>query len=175
MRKINYYKSKISQNINKEDEFIFNPCIITWNNNIQIIKNLLFDYNWIIQNETALENLENNSLWFIFNENKFSDSWNTNQIINISSLNQEQRKIVNNVLNQNISVVIWPPWTWKSQVVVNLLANMYINNKTVIFASKNNTCKYSYREIRKIWFSLFSILRLGNKQATNGCQKYYEK
>lgn len=166
--KINYYKSKISQNINKEDEFIFNPCIITWNNNIQIIKNLLFDYNWIIQNKTALENLENNSLWFIFNENKFSNSWNTNQIINISSLNQEQEKIVNNVLNQNISVVIWPPWTWKSQVVVNLLANMYINNKTVIFASKNNTAVNTVIEkLEKYDFPYFPFLRLGNKQATN--------
>ena len=77
-------------------------------------------------------------------------------------------QIVNNVLNQNISVVIWPPWTWKSQVVVNLLANMYINNKTVIFASKNNTAVNTVIEkLEKYDFPYFPFLRLGNKQATN--------
>lgn len=166
--KINYYKSKISEDINQKEEIIFKPCIIAWASNISYIKNLISDYNWIIKNETALENLENNSLWFIFKENIFLPEKNNNKIINISSLNQEQENIVNNSLNQNISVVIWPPWTWKSQVVVNLLANMYINNKTVIFASKNNTAVDTVIEkFEKYDFPYFPFLRLWNKQSTN--------
>jgi superfamily I DNA and/or RNA helicase/very-short-patch-repair endonuclease len=164
--KISYYKSKIDKNIKIED-FIYNPCIITWNNNIAIIKNLINDYNWIIKENQKLEELTNNSLWFLFNENLFEENKLNSSILNITELNKEQANIVKNSLNQNISVVIWPPWTWKSQVVLNLLANIYSNNKTVIFASKNNTAVDTVVEkFEKIWFPFFPFLRLWNKNSS---------
>ena len=174
--KINYYKSKLSQDIIQENEIIFNPCIISWANNVSYIKNLISDYNWIIKEEKKLENLKDSSLWLLFNENLFKESKLNSSILNITELNKEQANIVQKSLNQNISVVIWPPWTWKSQVVLNLLANIYSNNKTVIFASKNNTAVDTVVEkFEKIWFPFFPFLRLWNNQKNQKVKEMYEK
>ncbi len=174
--KINYYKLKISKEIDQEKEIIFEPCIISWANNISYIKNLISDYNWIVKETQKLEDLKNNSLGFLFGENIFEENELNNSILNITELNKEQANIVKNSLNQNISVVIWPPWTWKSQVVVNLLANIYINNKTVIFASKNNTAVDTVVEkLEKYNFSYFPFLRLWNNQKNQKVKEMYEK
>jgi superfamily I DNA and/or RNA helicase len=161
--KIDFYKWKVSEDINQWEEFILNPCIISWGNNIAFIKSLISDYNWIIQNEGTLDNLQNSALGFLFKECDFDDEDKEPDMINITELNREQESIVEKCLNQNISTIIWPPGTGKSQIVLNLLANMYINNKTVLFASKNNNAvDVIIEKLEKKDFLYYPFLRLGS-------------
>ena len=166
--KIDFYKNAISDNIDKKGEFIFNPCIITGNNNIQIIKNLIFDYNEIIKDDKNLENLADSSLGLLFDQKTIkAASFDLNNLINVTALNKEQEIIIKKALSQNISVIIWPPWTGKSQIVLNLLANIYNQGKTVLFASKNNTAVDTVVwKLEKMELSYYPFLRLGNKSST---------
>ncbi len=54
------------------------------------------------------------------------------------SSNDEQREAVAQALNQRISKVTGPPGTGKSQVAVNLIANLVYRGKSVLFASRNH-------------------------------------
>jgi superfamily I DNA and/or RNA helicase len=165
--KIDYYKDHISSNIDKEKEILVNPCIISGKNSIKMIKDLISDYNWLIQNDKAMEDLSQSSLWLLFKENSFHEDAQIKDIICITELNVEQEIIIKKSLEQNISVIIWPPWTWKSQIVLNLLANIYNQNKTVIFASKNNTAVDTVIEkLEKMDFPYLPFLRLGNRNST---------
>lgn len=53
-------------------------------------------------------------------------------------LNPAQQKAVTHALNKTLTVITGPPGTGKSQVVLNIIANAVYQNKTVLFASKNN-------------------------------------
>jgi len=59
-------------------------------------------------------------------------------IIEIFPMNNSQEHAVKNALTKHLTIVTGPPGTGKSQVVLNIMANAIINNKTVLFASKNN-------------------------------------
>ncbi|MBT7237580.1 AAA family ATPase [Candidatus Woesearchaeota archaeon] len=61
-----------------------------------------------------------------------------NEILEIFQLNNSQEKAVVKAISNNISVITGPPGTGKSQVVLNIIANAVWNNKSVLFASKNN-------------------------------------
>jgi len=58
--------------------------------------------------------------------------------IEIFQLNKIQKDVVNFALSNPYTVITGPPGTGKSQVVLNLLANIAYKNKTVLFVSKNN-------------------------------------
>lgn len=166
--KIDFYKNSISTEIDIKTEFIYNPCIITGNNNIQIIKNLIFDYNEIIKDEKMLEDIEDSSLGLLFDQKILrTTSFDLNNLINVTDLNKEQEIVIKKALSQNISVIVWPPWTGKSQIVLNLLTNIYNQWKTVLFASKNNTAVDTVVwKLEKMDLSYYPFLRLGNKSST---------
>lgn len=59
-------------------------------------------------------------------------------VIPFVPFNYEQEEAVKLALENELTVITGPPGTGKSQVVVNLLANLAIRNKTALFASKNH-------------------------------------
>ena len=59
-------------------------------------------------------------------------------LLEIFSLNPAQKNAVSQSLNNSLTVITGPPGTGKSQVVLNIIANAVYQNKTVLFASKNN-------------------------------------
>lgn len=59
-------------------------------------------------------------------------------LLEVLPLNSEQRQAVNQALSNNLTVITGPPGTGKSQVVTSILINAAWQNKTVLFASKNN-------------------------------------
>lgn len=61
-----------------------------------------------------------------------------NNLLEVLPMNVEQRQAVQKALNSNLTIVTGPPGTGKSQVVTNLLINMALQGKNVLFASKNN-------------------------------------
>ena len=80
-------------------------------------------------------------------------------------LNKVQTQVINYALNNPFTVIQGPPGTGKSQVVVNLLASIYLNNQTVLFASKNNKAVNNIIEkLDSIQSNYCSYVRLGNKQ-----------
>lgn len=59
-------------------------------------------------------------------------------LLEIFSLNPAQENAVQSSLHNSLTVITGPPGTGKSQVVLNIIANAVYQNKTVLFASKNN-------------------------------------
>jgi len=53
-------------------------------------------------------------------------------------MNAEQRESVASILTNNISVVTGPPGTGKSQVVMGAIANARLQDKSVLFTSRNH-------------------------------------
>lgn len=112
-----------------------------------------------------LSDIWNTWLWIIFNEWNFTKN-NISEYANFTLLNKEQSIAVKESLENKLSVIVWPPWTWKSQVVVNIMLNAYINNKTVLFASKNNTAVDTVlKKVTELNLSYYPFLRLWSKKA----------
>jgi very-short-patch-repair endonuclease len=59
-------------------------------------------------------------------------------VIPFVPFNYEQEESLAAALSNDLTVITGPPGTGKSQVVVNLLANLAIRDKTALFASKNH-------------------------------------
>ncbi len=58
--------------------------------------------------------------------------------IEIFSLNESQEKSMFHSIKNPVTVITGPPGSGKSQVVLNIIANAIWDDKTVLFASKNN-------------------------------------
>ena len=167
--KIDLYKSNIVKDFDKEN-IKKSPCLISAND-IWFIKWLIKEYNNLIDNKD-LNNLDNIWLWIIFNESKFEKN-HIDKLTNFTLLNREQQDAVKYSLENKLSVIVWPPWTWKSQVVVNIMLNAYINNKTILFASKNNTAVDTVlKKIADLDLSYYPFLRLWSK---NSQDEWYPK
>ena len=52
--------------------------------------------------------------------------------------NNSQFKAVSTAINNQISIIQGPPGTGKTQTILNIIANLLINNKTVLIVSNNN-------------------------------------
>ncbi len=56
----------------------------------------------------------------------------------VTNINAQQRKAARAVAEHPVTIVTGPPGTGKSQLVLNLIAQAYLDGKTVLFASHNN-------------------------------------
>lgn len=70
-----------------------------------------------------------------FGEKKKDDNL---PLLEVLSLNSEQRQAIQHSLTSPLTIITGPPGTGKSQVVTNLLINAAWQGKKVLFASKNN-------------------------------------
>lgn len=61
-----------------------------------------------------------------------------NNLIFPFSYNQSQCDAIQKALNNNISIIEGPPGTGKTQTILNIIANLIINNKTIAVISSNN-------------------------------------
>ena len=62
-----------------------------------------------------------------------------NTVIYPFGLNLSQERAVSNALKNQISIIEGPPGTGKTQTILNILANLIVNDKTVAVVSNNNT------------------------------------
>ena len=108
--------------------------------------------------------LESTSLGILFNKEKSENTENKKDLLEIFNLNESQEKAVKNAFSSNISVITGPPGTGKSQVVLNTIANAVWNNKTVLFASKNNRAVDVVNEKLKTVLSKDLIVRMGSSK-----------
>ncbi|MGI6681486.1 MAG: AAA domain-containing protein [Bdellovibrionota bacterium] len=85
-------------------------------------------YDWL--NHDAI--LDSNS---IASDETVSDN---DPLFEVLPMNLEQEQAIRQAMNSKLTVVTGPPGTGKSQVVVNLIANVSLAGKSAIFTSRNN-------------------------------------
>jgi superfamily I DNA and/or RNA helicase/very-short-patch-repair endonuclease len=60
--------------------------------------------------------------------------------------NESQKLAVETTLSNSISIVEGPPGTGKTQTILNIIANLIVQNKTVAIVSNNNSAVFNVRE-----------------------------
>lgn len=60
--------------------------------------------------------------------------------------NESQKSAVETTLKNSISIVEGPPGTGKTQTILNIVANLIVQNKTVAIVSNNNSAVFNVRE-----------------------------
>lgn len=86
--------------------------------------------------------------------------FNFKELIYPFNFNLSQKKALENIYNSHISVIEWPPWTWKTQTILNIIANLAImQNKTIAIISNNNSAISNVKEkLEKDWYDFFTAL-----------------
>ena len=86
------------------------------------------------------------------------------ELIPVSSLDDSQASVVAHALSNRFTVVTGAPGTGKTQVILNIIANALMMDKSVLVASKNNKAVDNVKErFDKIDSSQF-LLRFGKKE-----------
>lgn len=79
-------------------------------------------------------------------------------------INLSQRKAIKNALENRISLIQGPPGTGKTQSILNIIANLIIQNKSVAVVSSNNEAVKNVLEKMKSNNYDFFVALLGNKE-----------
>lgn len=78
--------------------------------------------------------------------------------------NESQKLAVETALANSISIIEGPPGTGKTQTILNLIANLIVQNKTVAIVSNNNSAVFNVREkLRKDGYGMVAA-SLGNNE-----------
>lgn len=86
------------------------------------------------------------------------------ELIPVSSLDDSQASVVAHALSNRFTVVTGAPGTGKTQVILNIITNALMKDKSVLVASKNNKAVDNVKErFDKIDSSQF-LLRFGKKE-----------
>lgn len=86
------------------------------------------------------------------------------ELIPISALDDSQASVVAHALSNRFSVVTGAPGTGKTQVILNIIANALMRDKTVLVASKNNKAVDNVKERFDLIDSSQYLLRFGKKE-----------
>lgn len=123
-------------------------------------KNDLFDTS--LSNLMYLNKLEENSFNII----------NTPNLVLPYPLDEYQISALNEVFNNKLSVITGPPGTGKSQFIMNLIINLFLDNKKVLFVSNTNEAVNIVNEkINKDFQNL--LFRTGKKELRQELSKNF--
>ena len=121
---------------------IYNKAVIMIGKRTRYTQTLLKELNIIksqsdeVLNKTALKHIFTKSV--LDNESAEPKPPHEETVSDALLMNAEQRESVDSILNEDITVVTGPPGTGKSQVVMGAVANARIQDKSVLFASRNH-------------------------------------
>jgi hypothetical protein len=139
-----------------------NKAILYFGERLGFTKGLIHELHEL--KKKSQNQLESTSLGFLFDKEELNTSHLNKDLLEIFNLNESQEKAVNNAFNKEISVITGPPGTGKSQVVLNTIANAVWDNKTILFASKNNRAVDVVHDKLKTILSKDLIVRTGSKK-----------
>jgi len=77
--------------------------------------------------------------------------------------NQSQRKAVENALSYSLSVIEGPPGTGKTQTILNIIANLILQDKNILIISNNNSATLNVKEKLEKYNLGFIVATLGKK------------
>lgn len=86
------------------------------------------------------------------------------ELIPISSLDESQAAAVAHALSNRFTVITGAPGTGKTQVILNIIANALLKDKSVLVASKNNKAVDNVKERFDAIDSSHYLLRFGKKE-----------
>ena len=117
---------------------LVNKAILYFGERTDITHNLIVELRQL--KKKPLDDLAATSLLLILTGELLTKTMNktTKPLLEIFSLNPSQHNAVHQALTQPLTIITGPPGTGKSQVVLNIIANAVYQNKTILFASKNN-------------------------------------
>ena len=117
-------------------------------------------------------NIKGTALEILLDQNVNIADTTTYSILEVLPLNEEQRNAVRSALSNPVTIITGPPGTRKSQVIGNIIINAVLNNKKVLFASKNNKAVDVIDErINKIGNRPI-LLRQGSNKYNHNLAKY---
>lgn len=137
-KKVLEYFKQLAQNIDTENDFLFNQ----YEKMTQLSeKSILAKY----LNTSQIDSFNNNSL------NIFPFGFNLSQ-----------ETAITKALTHQVSIIEGPPGTGKTQTILNILANIIMQNKTVAIVSNNNAATMNvFDKLKKYDLSFISAF-LGN-------------
>ncbi|MCX6664988.1 MAG: DEAD/DEAH box helicase [Euryarchaeota archaeon] len=133
--KNNLPRSK-KKNTEETQPHIVDRVIVYFGEKTGIVSGLLRELHKL--KNVSFGDIESSSLGYILGKKTKTSEIKNKDIVEIFALNDAQKQSVNSALTQPLTVITGPPGTGKSQVVINIIANAIYNDKSVLFASKNN-------------------------------------
>lgn len=160
-------KSKLSKNTQIG---LYNKCLIFSGENTLFNMGVIKD---LIKLKSS-PNIKNTALSFIKDGNVKNKTTFNQPLVLPYSMNDYQISALKSVFNNKMSVITGPPGTGKSQFIMNLLINLYLNNKTVLFVSHTNEAVDVVNEkINQEFRNL--LFRTGNKELRQGLLQKFEE
>lgn len=92
------------------------------------------------------------------------ESISVDELIPVSSLDDSQASVVAHALSNRFTVVTGAPGTGKTQVILNIIANALMKDKSVLVASKNNKAVDNVKERFDMIDPSQYLLRFGKKE-----------
>lgn len=124
-----------------------------------------YDKTFLEMQYNKIDNISNESVLYYYLNSKELE----NREIDLSNLifpfkfNNSQKDAIKSVLTKNISIIEGPPGTGKTQTILNLLANLIMQNKTIAVVSNNNEAINNVHEKMKNYAFLIANLGRGEK------------
>lgn len=88
--------------------------------------------------------------------------------------NLSQMDAINNALTSSISIIEGPPGTGKTQTILNIIANLLMENKKILVVSNNNSATDNiYEKLDKYGLSFF-VAKLGNSDRKKDFVENYQ-
>lgn len=86
-------------------------------------------------------------------------------LLRVVQADKSQLKAIAYALNNKISVITGPPGSGKTQMILNLIANAYMQGKSVLVASKNNEAVNNIKDRYDLVDESNYLLRFGSRNA----------
>lgn len=88
-------------------------------------------------------------------------------LLRVVKADKSQLKAIACALNNKVSVITGPPGSGKTQMILNLIANAYMQGKSVLVASKNNEAVNNIKDRYDLVDTFKYLLRFGSKDAVS--------
>ncbi len=143
---------------------VVNQALLYWGEGNTFKKGLIQELNEL-KKPFYYKQLEKTSLRYLFGDSIEKTQEGLPFVFSVLPLNADQKESIQKGLTDSFTVVTGPPGTGKSQVLVNLVINALINDRSVLFASNNNKAvNVVYERLDKLTDESY-VIRTGNKES----------
>lgn len=149
---------------------IYYPGILQITNTLEYLKEI--SKTFLIEKESILykqfSNIKSIDNKYVLSSFLFPDEFpnkvfHSNNIIFPFGSNLSQLKAVSNAFENKISIIEGPPGTGKTQTILNILANIIVNNQKALIVSNNNSATDNIADKFQQYNLDFLIAKLGSK------------